>query len=176
MLVASVDDFSRQVNEMLIVGCLACLVAFSSVQGQSRVPKTADTIGVERAAAEYAARHLLGSVSRDRLAFDSLPGDGHRRLHGQSLALAKILKAEATDGASVIHCTSGPSSCRMGAFTALIGVSLQSLDDSTAAVAVSVRWPSGLERVPITTYEPTLYFAKRQGRWQFVGTGRVRSS
>ena len=161
---------------LAVVACLACLVTFSPVRCQRRAPKTVDTIGVERAAAEYAARYLLSSVSRERLAFDSLPGDGHRRSHRQSMALAKILKAEATDRASVIHCTTGPSSCWMGTFTALIGVSLQSLDDSTAAIAVSVQWPSGLERVPITTYEPTLYFAKRQGRWQFDRPGRVRSS
>ena len=92
------------------------------------------------------------------------------------MALARILKAEPTDRASVITCTNGPSSCRMGDFTGLIGVHLQSLDDSTATIAVSVQWPSGLERVPITTYEPTLYFAKRQGRWQFSRSGRVRSS
>ena len=64
----------------------------------------------------------------------------------------------------------------MGVFTGLIGVHLQSVDDSTAAIAVSVQWPSGLERVPITTYEPILYFAKRHGRWRFDRPGRVRSS
>jgi hypothetical protein len=64
----------------------------------------------------------------------------------------------------------------MGAFTGLIGIRLQRLDDSTAAVAVSVQHPSGLERVPITTYEPTLYFAKREGRWQFDRPGRARMS
>jgi hypothetical protein len=140
------------------------------------MPTTADTVAVERAAAAYAARHLLGPVSSDRLAFDSLPRDGHRRSHAQSMALARALKAEATDRASVIACTNGPSSCRMGPFTGLIGIHLQSLDDSTATIAVSVQWPSGLERVPITTYEPTLYFAKRQGRWRFDRSGRVRSS
>lgn len=161
---------------MLTIVWLACVAAIGSVQGQRSSPSAADTIGAERAAAEYAARHLLGSVSRDRLAFDSLPGDGHHRSHKQSMALAKILHAEATDRQSVIFCTNGPSSCRMGVFTGLIGVSLQSLDDSTATIAVSVQWPSGLERVPITTYEPTLYFAKRQGRWRFDRPGRVRSS
>jgi hypothetical protein len=55
-------------------------------------------------------------------------------------------------------------------------MTLESLDDSTAAIAVSVQWPSGLERVPITTYEPTLYFAKRHGKWRFDRPGRVRSS
>lgn len=161
---------------MLEIIWLACFLTRGQALSQSPSLRAADTVGVERTAAEYAARHLLGSVSRHRLAFDSLPEDGHHRSHGQSLALAKILKAEATDRASVIRCTSGPSSCRMGDFTGLISVSLETLDDSTAAVAVSVQWPSGLERVPITTYEPTLYFARRQGRWQFARSGRVRSS
>lgn len=92
------------------------------------------------------------------------------------MALARTLEAEATDRASVIACPTGPSSCRMGTFTGLIGIHLQGLDDSTATVAVSVQRPSGLERVPITTYEPTLQFAKRQGRWQFVRSGRARIS
>jgi hypothetical protein len=160
---------------MLTVLGLACVVAASAVRGSS-APTTADTVAVERAAAEYAARYLLVSLSRDRLAFDSLPGDGHRRSHAQSMALARTLKAEATDRASVIACPTGPSSCRMGTFGGLIGIHLQSLDDSTATVAVSVQRPSGLERVPITTYEPTLQFAKRQGRWQFVRSGRARIS
>jgi hypothetical protein len=160
---------------MLTVLCLACVVAAGPVRSPS-APTTADTVAVERAAADYAARYLLVSVSRDRLAFDSLPRDGHRRSHAQSMALARTLKAEATDRASVIACPDGPSSCRMGAFTGLIGIHLQSLDDSTATVAVSVQRPSGLERVPITTYEPTLQFAKRQRRWEFVRSGRARIS
>jgi len=160
---------------MLTVLCLACVVAAGPVRSPSP-PTTGDTVAVERAAARYAAEHLLGSTSRARLALDSLPRDGHRRSHEQSMTLAKILHAEATDRASVIACTKGPSSCRIGAFTGLIGIHLQNLDDSTAAVAVSVQRPSGLERVPITTYEPTLYFAKRAGRWQFVRSGRARIS
>ena len=161
---------------MLTTVCLVCFAAIGRVQGPNQAPEAADTIGVERAAATYATHALLYSVSRARLAFDSLPRDGHHRSHDQSMALARILKAEATDRASVITCTSGPSSCRMGEFTGLIGVHLQRLDDSTAEVAVSVQWPSGLERVPITTYEPTLRFARRQGKWRFVRTGRVRMS
>jgi hypothetical protein len=160
---------------MLTVLCLACVVAAGPVRSPS-APTHADTVAVERAAAEYAAGYLLGPVSRALLAFDSLPGDGHRRSHLQSMALARILRAEATDQASVISCASGPSSCRMGAFTGLIGIRLQTLDDSTAEIAVSVQWPSGLARVPITTYEPTLRFAKRRGRWQFVRSGRARMS
>jgi hypothetical protein len=159
----------------MLTVCLACALAIGPVRERS-VSLKADTVGAERAAAQYAAQHLLNSVSRSRLAFDSLPRDGHRRAHGQSLALAHILKAQATDRAAVISCPSGPSSCRMGEYTGLVGIHLQSLDDSTAEFAVSVQYPSGLERVPITTYEPTLHFAKRNGRWRFVGSGRVRIS
>src|SRR5690348_1905144 len=105
-------------SPMLATICVACCVGIGPIQGQSAARK-ADTVGAERAAAEYAAHHLLGSVSGKRLAFDSLPRDGHRRSHDQSLALAQILKAEATDRESVIACPSGPSSCRMGEFTGL---------------------------------------------------------
>jgi hypothetical protein len=166
----------RRARMRLAIICFACVAAIGRAEGQHPAPSAADTIGAEQAAAEYAARYLLSSVSRDRLAFDSLPGNGRRRSHAQALALAKILNAEVTDRQSVISCTNGPSSCRMGTFTGMIGVQLESLDDSTATISVSVQWPSGLQRVPITTYEPTLYFAKRQGRWQFDRPGRVRSS
>jgi hypothetical protein len=54
------------------------------------------------------------------------------------MALPKILRAVPTDRASVITCTNGPSSCLMGTITGLVGVRLQSLDDSTAEIAVSV--------------------------------------
>ena len=153
--------------------CLALVVAVGQVQGSSTARKV-DTVGAERAAAQYAAQHLYYAISRTRLAFDSLPRDGHRRSHEQSMVLAQILAAEATDRASVITCTDGPSSCRMGAFTGLIGLHLRSIDDSTAEFAVSMQYPSGLERVPIATYEPTLRFARRHGKWKFDRSGRVR--
>ena len=161
---------------MLILVSLVTLLASEPIIEHVQALQGPDTAAVERAAASYAAKNLLGRVPEGRVAFDSVRSGGRPRSHVQTAALAQILNADVTTRGSVISCASGPGSCKMEGYAGLIGVALTKMADSTAEVAVTIQWPSGQGRTPISTYEPVLKFAKKGADWQFVRVVSARSN
>ena len=165
----------RRLASMLIALILPALL--TGLAPNHGVRAQSDTALVEHAAATYAARHLLDRFPKGRIAFDSLRGSGRPRSRAQSVALTRVLKADGiTTERSIIFCSSGPSSCRMSYYVGLVGVQLDDLTDSTAQATVTMRWPSGLPRAPISAYDQSLVFVRRGGSWEFARLGRARNN
>ena len=135
-----------------------------------------DTAGAEREAARYAAEHLLSPLSAGRRAFDPSVHVGYARAPQRSRELAQLLQANLAARDSVIVCGTSRGSCTMPGFSALVSLQVESMDDSTAEVSVTVEQPSGMRRIPIYLTESTLRFSWTGSSWQFVRVARMRST
>ena len=121
---------------------LAAVMAFTSSLPQAGPAAVIDTAGAEREAARYAAEHLLSPLSAGRRAFDPSVHVGYARAPQRSRELAQLLQANLAARDSVIVCGTSRGSCTMPGFSALVSLQVESIDDSTAEVSVTVEQPS----------------------------------
>jgi len=161
---------------MLTIVCIAATLSASGNQTPRDTATPTDTATIERAAAAYAADHLLRTIAAGPRAFDPQSSDGHRRSPEQVAALARLLNAETIPRTAVVTCKHGLESCEMGRYAGIVTLGVLSTTDSTAEVTVRIEWPVRSVRQPVALFEPTLLFVRSNGAWHFARIVEVRST
>ena len=157
----------------------ASLVAQLSIGARSdRAQRDAahDSVAVEKVAAEYAATKILNAAAHGHVALDSHDAFDRARSAARERELERILGAETAYRSDIISCSSGPSSCRLNHYAAVVRIRIDALTATSAEVSVMVIREDRSRRSPVWTYHPTLLLERQQHAWHFVRVLRVTQS
>jgi hypothetical protein len=137
---------------MLLLG-----LAPAPADGQASI----DSALVRRAAARWAAAHLLTEVRGGRVAFNTQTGS-ILPLREHTEVLQRLLGAS-----DVITCGDATRTCAMKNFQAVVAISVDSLGEAGGLATVTLQRPRTVGSVPeLVSY--TLLLAKREDCWSFV--------
>jgi hypothetical protein len=152
-------------------------VLLTAVSGRSSGQQLAraDSIAIERAAAEFSLKTLPGgTIGLDGATFHGEHGERANptgRDGARIAMLARALGATLVRADSVHICPGNPDTCQL-AVAALVRMSAPVVALEGARIVVEVRRHTGSSRQPVGRGTKELILEKKDGSWIVIGVGR----